>query len=93
MDYFQKNHSGDMIARLTNDLGSVRGIIGNQVISLLQFPIDAIAVTIYGFLVNWQITVATLVFAPLPLALNVFLGKKIREASKKYMISGQNSTA
>ncbi len=83
MDYFQKNHSGDMIARLTNDLGSVRGIIGNQVISLLQFPIDAIAVTIYGFLVNWQITVATLVFAPLPLALNVFLGKKIREASKE----------
>ena len=50
MEYFGKTHSGDVIARLTNDIGAVRGVIGGQALSLLQVPLDTIAVVVYGFL-------------------------------------------
>jgi ABC-type multidrug transport system fused ATPase/permease subunit len=83
MEYFGKTHSGDVIARLTNDIGAVRGVIGGQALSLLQVPLDTIAVVVYGFFVNWQITLFVLTGALLPLISNVVFGKRLREASQE----------
>lgn len=83
MDYFGKTHSGDVIARLTNDVGSVRGVIGNQALSLLQVPLNGIAVLIYGFMLNWQITLFVLVASFLPLVFNIVFGKGLRQAAQE----------
>ena len=83
MEYFHKNHSGDVISRLTNDMGGIRGIIGGQAFSLLQIPLDGIVAVMYGLKVNWQITLILLIIAPLPLISNYIFNKRLRETSQE----------
>ena len=83
MEYFHKNHSGDVIARLTNDVNGVRGIIGGQAFNLLQIPLNAIVAVIYGIRINCQITLMLLIVAPLPLITNFIFNKRLRETSQE----------
>lgn len=82
MEFFHRSHSGDIIARVTNDVGAVRNVIQGQLSSLVQIPLDAIVVVIYGVSINWQITLMVLLAAPLPLILNLLFGKKLQKTAQ-----------
>jgi ATP-binding cassette, subfamily B, multidrug efflux pump len=78
--FFEKNRTGDLMARATNDLKAVSQTAGFGILTLVDsFVFMIIILFTMGFLISWQLTLAALL--PLPimaLAMNIY-GKKIHK--------------
>lgn len=82
--FFEKNRTGDLMARATNDLRSVAQTAGFGMLTLTDSTAFLLIVLFAMFMIQWKLTLAALL--PLPfiaIAMNVF-GKKIHE---RYMIA------
>lgn len=82
--FFEKNRTGDLMARATNDLRSVSQTAGFGMLTLTDSTAFLLIVLFAMFMIQWKLTLAALL--PLPfiaIAMNVF-GKKIHE---RYMIA------
>ncbi|BFH12556.1 ABC transporter transmembrane domain-containing protein [Paenibacillus melissococcoides] len=82
--FFEKNRTGDLMARATNDLRSVEQTAGFGMLTLTDSTAFLLIVLFAMFMIQWKLTLAALL--PLPfiaIAMNVF-GKKIHE---RYMIA------
>ncbi|MBG9795607.1 multidrug ABC transporter ATP-binding protein [Paenibacillus dendritiformis] len=82
--FFEKNRTGDLMARATNDLRSVAQTAGFGMLTLTDSTAFLLIVLFAMFMISWKLTLAALL--PLPfiaIAMNVF-GKKIHE---RYMIA------
>ncbi|RJG18946.1 ABC transporter ATP-binding protein [Paenibacillus thiaminolyticus] len=82
--FFEKNRTGDLMARATNDLRSVSQTAGFGMLTLTDSTAFLFIVLFAMFMIQWKLTLAALL--PLPfiaIAMNVF-GKKIHE---RYMIA------
>lgn len=82
--FFEKNRTGDLMARATNDLRSVSQTTGFGMLTLTDSTAFLVIVLFAMFMIQWKLTLAALL--PLPfiaIAMNVF-GKKIHE---RYMIA------
>ncbi|HEX6509797.1 MAG TPA: ABC transporter ATP-binding protein, partial [Chloroflexota bacterium] len=62
--FYGEMHTGDLMARLTNDLNQVRQFAGMGMISVISTAIMLVAVAILMVLINWQL--ALVAFAVLP---------------------------
>jgi ATP-binding cassette, subfamily B, multidrug efflux pump len=81
--YFQKNRTGDIMARATNDLNAVRMLLGPAIMytaNTLVFTAAAL-----GFMIAISPRLTLYAFAPLPLASIViqYFGKRIHERFEK----------
>src|SRR5262249_353083 len=81
--YFQKNRTGDIMARATNDLNAVRMLVGPAIMytaNTLVFTAAAL-----GFMIAISPRLTLYAFAPLPLASIViqYFGKRIHERFEK----------
>jgi ATP-binding cassette subfamily B protein len=81
--YFQKNRTGDIMARATNDLNAVRMLLGPAIMytaNTLVFTAAAL-----GFMIAISPKLTLYAFAPLPLASIViqYFGKRIHERFEK----------
>src|SRR5262249_16596613 len=81
--YFQKNRTGDIMARATNDLNAVRMLLGPAIMytaNTLVFTAAALA-----FMISISPRLTPYAFAPLPLASIViqYFGKRIHERFEK----------
>src|SRR5215471_18093311 len=81
--YFQKNRTGDIMARATNDLNAVRMLLGPAIMytaNTLVFTAAALA-----FMISISPRLTLYAFAPLPLASIIiqYFGKKIHERFEK----------
>jgi ATP-binding cassette subfamily B multidrug efflux pump len=57
-------HTGDLMARLTNDLNQVRQFVGMGMISLISTAIMLVVVAVLMLLINWELALVS--FAVLP---------------------------
>lgn len=83
--FYERNRTGDLMARSTNDLQAVSETTGYGIMMLVDSSLYLVTILIMmGFTISWPLTLAAII--PLPLlavALNI-IGKKIHE---RYSVS------
>jgi ATP-binding cassette subfamily B multidrug efflux pump len=62
--FFKKNSNGDLMSRISEDVGKVRMYTGPAIMYLINTFATVVIVLLFMFNINWQLTL--LVFAPLP---------------------------
>jgi ATP-binding cassette subfamily B protein len=81
--YYQKNRTGDIMARATNDLNAVRMLLGPAI----MYTANTLVFTAVALVFMWHIShkLTLYAFAPLPLASIVvqYFGRKIHERFEK----------
>jgi ATP-binding cassette subfamily B protein len=81
--YYQKNRTGDIMARATNDLNAVRMLLGPAI----MYTANTLVFTAVALVFMWQISprLTLYAFAPLPLASIIiqYFGRKIHEKFEK----------
>jgi ATP-binding cassette subfamily B multidrug efflux pump len=83
LSYYQKNRTGDIMARATNDLNAVRMLLGPAIMYSANTLVFTIAALIFMWHTSHRLTLYT--FVPLPLASVAiqYFGRKIHERFEK----------
>ena len=83
--FYEKNRTGDLMARATNDLSAIRQTVGFGILTLIDSTTYLLTIILMmGFTVSWKLTIAALLPLPILAFIEQRLGKKIHE---KYTIS------
>jgi subfamily B ATP-binding cassette protein MsbA len=83
MAFFNRNVAGELMSRMTNDIGAMQEGIANIVTGLFRDVISAIALLGYLFYLNWQLALLSFVAIPATAYPARLIGKKIKNASGK----------
>jgi len=83
MSFFQKNKTGDLMSRTTNDLSNVRMLLGPGIMQSSNTIVVALCVIFLMLGINWELTLLALL--PLPVvSLSVrHFGKKIHDRTEE----------
>jgi subfamily B ATP-binding cassette protein MsbA len=81
--YYEDTRTGEIISRLTNDISQLQAAITENLMALLRQAITLIGAAVLLFFLNWQLTLVILLGIPIITLTMVFLGRKIRVASKR----------
>ncbi|MEK3771049.1 ABC transporter ATP-binding protein [Paenibacillus sp. FSL R5-0887] len=81
--YFDRNHSGDLLSRFTNDNQSVGNATGEVMIDLIRNPLLALAAFGYLLYINWLLALICFAMGPLMFLTGKIFGSAIRENSVK----------
>ena len=83
--FYEKNRTGDLMAKATNDLSAIRQTVGFGILTLVDSTTYMITIIFtMCVLVSWKLTFFALLPLPLLAIIEQRLGKKIHE---RYMIS------
>lgn len=86
--FFERNRTGDLMAKSTNDLSQIRRSAGFGILTLVDSTtFMATIILTMGITVSWKLTLLALIPLPLLAILEIELGKRIHE---RYMISQQS---
>ena len=78
--FYERNRTGDLMARATNDLRAVSETAGFGIMTLLDSTLYlATIVLMMGFSVSWKLTLAAIIPLPILAITMQVLGKKIHE--------------
>lgn len=81
LSYYEKRQTGQLMSYITNDVSAVQGALVDSMIDLVTEGMTLIGSISIMFYLHWQLTLLTLVTAPLiGQTMNVF-GKKLRKSS------------
>jgi subfamily B ATP-binding cassette protein MsbA len=89
LSFYHKRKSGELIARATADLTIMQSSISNIIIGFVQHPLTAAVFLFYLMLMNYKLTLLTIVVAPLIVGLTRLFGRKV----KKHSTRVQDATA
>ena len=78
--FYEKNKTGDLMARSTNDLRAISDTAGFGIMTLIDstFYLMTLILTM-GFLVSWKLTIVAILPLPILAYIMQVLGKKIHE--------------
>lgn len=65
VSFFEGKRTGHLMSRVTNDVGMVQSLFSNVMVDLIVQPILIILGIVYGFYLNWQLTLIFLLILPL----------------------------
>ena len=83
--FYEKNRTGDLMARATNDLNSVSLTAGFGIMTLIDSTLYFGAIILaMGFFISWKLTLISMIPIPIIAILMQVLGKKVHE---RYMIA------
>jgi subfamily B ATP-binding cassette protein MsbA len=80
ISFFDTQRTGDLMARLAQDVNAIGGLITADVADILADSFTFIAIVIYLFTADWQLTVLLLTTWPIMIFLNQFFGRLLRNA-------------
>ena len=89
MDFFKNIHSGELLSRVTNDIGRIQMVVGNIIPSLIRESLTIVALTGYVIYESPKLAFYFLIIMPLAIYPLSRLAKKMRKYSKR----SQESTA
>ena len=75
--------AGDVISRMTNDVGEVEASIMSALDILFKDPIMILVYLITLFVISWQLTLFVLVLMPVAIFFIGRLGRSLKKASTK----------
>lgn len=83
--FYEKNRTGDLMARATNDLNAVATTAGFGIMTLIDSTMYmASLILAMGFLISWKLTIFAILPIPILAFIMQYLGKIIHE---KYMVA------
>ena len=78
--FYEKNKTGDLMARSTNDLRAISETAGFGIMTLIDSTLYLLTLILtMGFLVSWKLTLAAILPLPILAFIMQVLGKKIHE--------------
>jgi len=83
LDYYERNKTGDLSYRLTEDIDRIGEVIHKMSQQFISCLLQLIAIPIYMLYLNWQLTLAGLVIAPLMAWLIGEFGNRLLKLSRK----------
>ena len=83
LDYFAGATSGDALTRVGGDTATLQGCLSRVFSDLITEPCAIAAILVTLLWIDWQLTLAMLVFFPLVVVPIVWLGRKARRAGKE----------
>ena len=81
LGFFSEERKGDIIARMTGDVGEIESSIMSSLDMLFKNPILIISYFTALLFISWQLTLFTLVFAPVFGWFMGFVGRKLKRKS------------
>jgi len=82
--FYEKNRTGDLMARATNDLKAVSTTAGFGILTLIDSSLYMLTILItMGILVSWKLTLVALLPLPILAIIMQVLGKRIHERYMK----------
>lgn len=81
MAFFNRNAAGELMSRMTNDIGAMQEGVANIVTGLFRDLISVITLLGYMFYLNWQLALLSFVAIPTTAYPARLIGKKIKNAS------------
>jgi ATP-binding cassette subfamily B protein len=86
LSYFETAKAGDLSYRLTEDIDRIGEVINKIFHDLIPCVLQLIAIPIYMIYLNWQLTLAIVIIAPVMGVLIGWFGERLR----KYSLKSQN---
>ncbi|MCY8032776.1 ABC transporter ATP-binding protein [Bacillus sonorensis] len=78
--FYEKNRTGDLMARATNDLKAISMTAGFGILTLVDSTMFMLTILFtMGFLISWKLTLASIIPLPLMAAAIGVYGKKIHQ--------------
>ncbi|MEK5237826.1 ABC transporter transmembrane domain-containing protein [Paenibacillus sp. FSL L8-0470] len=78
--FFERNRTGDLMARATNDIRAVSSTVGFGMLTLVDSTVYLTVVLLaMGFLVSWKLTLAAVLPLPLIAIAMIYYGKAIHD--------------
>lgn len=81
--FFSQERKGDIIARISGDVGEVEYSITSTLDMLIKNPILIVIYLGVLFYMSWQLTVFTIIFAPLVILIMSSIGRRLKADSKE----------
>jgi subfamily B ATP-binding cassette protein MsbA len=79
--FFNQNHSGDLISRITSDTSVLQGILGNATSTIVKDPATLVFTLCYLMWLSWRLTLLSLVVMPLCVIPIRVYGRKTRRSA------------
>ncbi len=83
MSFFDREKTGNLISRITNDVTKLRGVIVGSLASLIRNGLMTIIAVIIVFYTSWKLSLLTLVILPLNIYLISIISRKLRKGSMR----------
>ena len=83
LDYFEITKTGDLTYRLTADIDKIGEIVDKLSHQFVSNLLQLIVIPAYMFYLNWQLTVASLILAPLMATLGSMFGENLLILSRR----------
>ncbi|XP_063310365.1 ABC-type oligopeptide transporter ABCB9 [Pelobates fuscus] len=95
ISFFDENHTGDIISRLTSDTTIVSDVVSENVNVFLRSSVKALGVIAFMFSLSWQLSVLTFMGFPIIMLVSRVYGKYYKKLSKEVQtaLAQANSTA
>ncbi len=78
--FYERNRTGDLMARATNDLKAISQTAGFGILTLIDSSIFMLTILLtMGFLISWKLTLAALIPLPIMAIVMQIYGKKIHQ--------------
>jgi len=87
LGFFSSEGTSDITSRLVNDIAASGKGVTVLFDKALREPLKAFGTLAFAALINWQLTLIFLACAPATIGFGQFLGRKIKKASKKALLS------
>jgi ATP-binding cassette subfamily B protein len=83
LDYYERTKTGDLSYRLTEDIDRISEVIHKMSQQFVACVLQLIAIPLYMLYLNWQLTLAGLIIAPLMAWLIGEFGNRLLKLSRK----------
>jgi ATP-binding cassette subfamily B protein len=80
--FFEKERTGDMVSRLTNDATLLQQVIGYGVSMFVRNALMIVGAAVMLFVTSWKLALLVLVGVPATLAPMLLLGRRVRRLSR-----------
>lgn len=83
LEYFNKSTTGDILTRIQNDTATFQKFMSQGFNDLIKEPLTIISVIAALLIIEWKLTVITMIFLPICFLPLIILGRKVRKMVQK----------
>jgi len=91
--FFTNTKTGELMSRLNNDVVGAQNAISNTIVSIVTNVIEAVALFIVMFTLEWRLTLISIVILPLFIIAARRLGNVLRDVAREAMESNAQMNA
>ncbi|MCX7595348.1 MAG: ABC transporter ATP-binding protein/permease [Fischerella sp.] len=83
LSYFETAKAGDLSYRLTEDIDRIGEVVHKLFHDFIPCALQLVAIPVYMIYLNWRLTLATVIVAPLMGVLIAWFGERLQKFSRK----------